>query len=133
MAASSYFLGYGRVDLHNLSFDSVVGKHRSESEKLIVQLVNVFRCPEIGCQHGEEVHAVPAVVDTSLLRQSLRGQELPKKVGPDSIVPKVSIGEHLQCLHGLHRIAAGKRVLDSNDSNDFWWTVAFYSAGKRWI
>jgi hypothetical protein len=133
MATSDeYFLGYGRVSLSALEFEQAKKEgHREESTANTDRLFGIFQKNK--CQNQKQKHAIPAIINKTLL-STFREAELPKVVKEsknddetDSInTPMISI-QKLECLNGLHRIAAGKRCLDTR----YWWTIEFYSDGKK--
>ncbi len=59
-----------------------------------------------------------AIVGSNLESQSLCQQD-------DGTIPFLRLAS-IDCLHGLHRVAAARSYLDENDQ---WWTVRLYSHG----
>lgn len=122
---SPYFKGVARVQLSALDFNRALSsqRHRPLSEKIVARLVDVLR--REGCRRDNEANFVDAVVEDDVLQAALAKVGLTDVSLESCLEDQPIIPLHdLQCLHGLHRIAAARLVLDQNDQ---WWTVRLYS------
>lgn len=81
------------------------------------------------CRRLDVRNHIQALVEQQYLDVALRlsGHErgdLLSHPPPELVFPP---GYQLECLHGQHRIQAGKEVLYPGDR---WWTVELYTPGK---
>lgn len=122
---SPYFRGVARVQLSALNFSRALSsqRHRPLSEKIVTRLVDVLR--REGCRRDDEANFVDVVVDDDALQAALAKVGLTDASLQSGSESQPILPLHdLQCLHGLHRIAAARLVLDQNDQ---WWPVRLYS------
>jgi len=81
------------------------------------------------CRRLDIHNHVPAVInqkdlDTALNESGISAENLLGNSYPELVFPA---DYRLECLHGRHRIQAGKEVLRREDK---WWTVDLYLASK---
>lgn len=133
---AKYFYGLARIELRHLDFRNALRQnHREETSKAISRLLRVFNLE--GCRRYEEENFLdvminPEVLDNGLQqaglsRETLRSATVEHMSHPAKI-PRLNLtsGALVDCLTGLHRIAAAKEYLDRNDR---WWIVRLYSTG----
>ncbi|KIW36055.1 uncharacterized protein PV06_11635 [Exophiala oligosperma] len=119
------FYGSARVDLDALTFDTSPACQVHEPN--IERLVSAFQ--RAGCLRLHPQYHVPAIVvkgelDTAIANAASSQDALlhhdpskwPTLIFPDTL--------RIQCLHGRHRVEAGRRYLSVNDR---WWVVDFYA------
>ena len=129
---SRSFRGTARVYISRLSFDNHAGK-RAISEKNINRLHGIFK--KEGCLRLDSENYVPVRIEEDILAQALAesrliGQDL--KLLPNDGEPHfLSLPQHyqLECLHGQHRILAGKEYY-AGEEEELWWTVKIFLKGK---
>jgi hypothetical protein len=121
------FKGTARVSIESIYFE------RNRSHELDIRHVETlkdhFRAN--GCHRLEVRNHIPAIIDQQDLDVALEAaktsaEELlnrPAKYYRELVFPVRS----LECLHGRHRIEAGRDFLSPCDS---WWTVDLYLRGK---
>ena len=65
---------------------------------------------------------IPALIHKQDLDAAMRASGISANMLFDNSYPELSfpVGYKLECLHGRHRVQAGKEILPSSDS---WWTV----------
>ena len=84
-----------------------------------------------GCRPLEVPHHIPALIDqerldAAILASGISAKDLlsnPRDRYPELVFPG---GYQLECLHGRHRIQAGREFLLPRDK---WWAVDLYLAG----
>ena len=122
------FQGTARIGLHHLNFprDDAKGLHRKNVDRLKA----IYQ--QHGCRRLEVQHHIPAIVDEGSLNVAIAAAGIspttlarpPTADGyPELVLPN---GHRLECLHGRHRIQAGKEFLPARDQ---WWTVDLYLTG----
>ena len=122
------FQGTARIGLHHLNFprDDAKELHRKNVDRLKA----IYQ--QHGCRRLEVQHHVPATVDDGSLNAAIAAAGIslttlgrsPTANGyPELVFPN---GHRLECLHGRHRIQAGKEFLPARDQ---WWTVDLYLTG----
>ncbi|KAH7065100.1 hypothetical protein B0J12DRAFT_561719 [Macrophomina phaseolina] len=119
---SPYFKGVAKVQISALDFGHALSseRHRPLSEKTVARLVDILR--REGCRRDDGANFVDAVVDDDALQAALAEVALSNAdLKSWSITHPVIPLQRVQCLHGLHRIAAARSLLDKNDQ---WWTGA---------
>lgn len=118
--------GSARVNLECLDFPSDgVG---AIDEANVRRLVSVFK--REGCFPGDSRYHVPAIIDHQQLQQAVQASGIPPEALLDqthSERPELRFppGFRLRCLHGRHRIQAGREMAPPLR----WWTVDLYLAG----
>lgn len=119
------FRGLARLDLEVLDFGDVLGeaKHRPLSPRNVTRLRKVFELE--GCNRYDEANYISAFVHPARLDGlTITGpSQYPVDVAE---IPRVTFGQPVRCLNGLHRIRAAQEHLDPNDR---WWTVKLYTEG----
>lgn len=123
----SKYIGVARVRLEILHFPG--DEPRVLDRKNVERLKGCFRSEK--CRRLEQDNHIPAVIDESQLIDTLRlsGTSASGLLSqPISKIPELKFptGYQLTCLHGRHRIQAGREVLPRRDA---WWAVDLYSAG----
>jgi len=128
---AEHFLGVARIDLDQLAFDVVSPNgHRNVSKKIQTKLINVFRLE--GCRRMEHEHFIDALITRDMLGAALRCYGISIQSFQNSYtlsngslqhVLRLRLSGPLQCLSGLHRVAAAKCYLNKNDR---WWIVRLY-------
>jgi hypothetical protein len=121
------YRGTARIKLEALHF------RRDESRELdkghVEYLKQCFK--KEGCRPLEVSHHIPAVIDqerlnTAILASGISAKDLlsnPRDGYPELVFPA---GYQLECLHGRHRIQAGREFLSPSNK---WWAVDLYLAG----
>jgi hypothetical protein len=122
------FYGSAQVDLDVLAFDASPAYQANEPN--IKRLLSTFQ--RAGCLRLHPQYHVPAIIAKEQLDEAIANaassqdallhhhpSKWPILIFPDSF--------RVQCLHGRHRIKAGKRYLSVNDR---WWVVDFFASGK---
>lgn len=97
-------------------------------KSVVKNLVSIFEGE--GCFHQDSRHHVPAVIDREQLDLALHSSGIPSDVllgnaqteWPELRFPS---GFRLECLHGRHRVQAGREMVPAQ----LWWTVDLYLAG----
>jgi hypothetical protein len=102
---------------------------RELDPKNVERLKKCFRTE--GCHRLELENHIPAIVEQSALNNALRtagksSDELLSQTEESYVELKFPVGYRLACLHGQHRIQAGREHLSHRDA---WWTVDLYLAG----
>ena len=116
------FWGTTVVKLEKLSFGAIGAKELNR--KNVDRLKSIFE--EYGCRRLEVQHHIPAIICKQVVESSL----LTKIRGPQTgEYPELKLpdGATILCLHGRHRIQAGKEFLSVREK---WWTVDLYLAGQ---
>ena len=123
-----YFLGSARVDIDTLHF--VEPCFREFDEKNLERLLDSYE--REGCFRVEPVYHIPATIDQQALSNALVAADS----STDALLsrdprrwPKLTFPHEfrLLCLHGRHRIEAGRRYLSIYAR---WWTVDLYANGE---
>ncbi|KAF2259650.1 hypothetical protein CC78DRAFT_410437, partial [Lojkania enalia] len=129
--------GIARLELDDLDFGFALRQkeHREKSKRAQAHLLDVFALG--GCRREEEENFIDAIVETSVFESAVESAGLCKetfkaitseaKLRPSEL-PKLRISRPVDCLNGLHRVAAAKNFLDRNDR---WWIVRLYSKGTE--
>ena len=104
------------------------GEVRELDPNNVERLKKCFRTE--GCHRLEIENHIPAIIDESLLNDALRASgksrsELLCQNGESYVELKFLVGCQLACLHGQHRIQAGRESLPRRDA---WWAVDLYLA-----
>lgn len=133
---AAYLLGIAKIDLDQLAFDiASPNGHRKESKKIQTKLINVFKLE--GCRRLEQQHFIDALISRETLSAALQphGKSIESFRGSYDAsdgslrdVLRLRLSGPLQCLSGLHRVAAAKRYLNKNDR---WWTVRLYEKDRK--
>lgn len=128
---ANHFLGVARIDLDQLAFDVVSPNgHRNVSERIQTKLINVFKLE--GCRRMEPENFIDALITRDTLSAALGSHQMSVQSFQDSYtssngslrdVLRLRLPEPLQCLSGLHRVAAARCCLNKNDR---WWIVRLY-------
>lgn len=102
---------------------------RELSRKNVDRLKNIFRLE--GVHRLNPVNHIPAIIGQAHLDDVVNASEISAVrllSNPDSDPPVLEFpaGYRLACLHGRHRVQAGRETLVPTDA---WWTVDLYLAG----
>jgi len=122
------FKGTARIRLEQLHFPWTDAKELNE--KNLGRLKAIFQ--QDGCRRLEMQHHIPAIIDdgrldAAIITAGVSPRTLLSPPTPDGYPELVfPNGEILECLHGRHRIQAGKEFLPLRDK---WWTVYLYLTG----
>lgn len=111
-----------RVQLERLQFK----ESRELDKKNLERLKANFRKD---CRRLDRRNHIPALIDQQLLDAAIRASGISAEMlMSNQGFPEMNLpaGYNLECLHGRHRIQAGKETLSGRDQ---WWTVNFYLAG----
>ncbi|KFX95974.1 hypothetical protein V490_03610 [Pseudogymnoascus sp. VKM F-3557] len=119
------YKGTARISLDVLFFRQ--DQPREPNKRQADFLVDCFR--KEGCHRLPFCNHVPAIIDQESLDAAM--QRLGKTADalltnnevPDYPLLEFPTSFHLECLHGRHRIEAGREFLDPGDD---WWTVDLY-------
>lgn len=122
------YKGTARINLDVLHFKW--NQPRELNSRHVENLKERFR--KEGCRRLPVRKHVPAIIDQQCLDAVMRdsgvpGDQLltnPPNEYPELVFPR---GFQLECLHGRHRIQAGREFLSPRDK---WWTVDLYLSGK---
>jgi hypothetical protein len=121
------YRGIARVRLSALNFRHplAIAQHRELSLSNVQRLENIFQ--HNGCLRLEEENVINAIVPDDelvaiLASLGLCSEEF-RRLHWARQAPFLNIN-HIDCLSGMHRIAAGDRFLDENDK---WWVVRLFS------
>ncbi len=118
------FKGLARVKLSALKFDQQ--GHRELSANIVARLHKIFAIE--GCLRLDNENFISAVITSDALRNAIAESNLESQSlcqQDDGSIPFLGLAS-VDCLHGLHRVAAARGYLDENDQ---WWTVRLYSDG----
>lgn len=123
---SRKYQGTAKIDLDGIAFHPHISQ--SLDQHNVDRLCTIFRSE--GCHRLEIQHHVTAVVSQQHLHAALQAAG----ESPDSLrtldetrFPHLRFpAGQVRCLHGRHRIQAGKAVLPISDR---WWTVDLYLEG----
>lgn len=107
----SFLRGYARVPITTLSFDT----GRKEDVKRTNRLEEIFRSPR-GCQNDDPANVINVVLDSNV------DMTLSESTA-DAPFADARHAEALTCLHGRHRVLAGRRTLSARDRS---WIAAVY-------
>ncbi|KAI3573907.1 hypothetical protein IWW34DRAFT_854835 [Fusarium oxysporum f. sp. albedinis] len=120
-----YFRGTARIRFANLRFGNLCP--REPNKKITTQLKERFSGE--GCLRLEPKNHIPAVISQDTLEACIRASP---NVSQDVLLenngkhpPELRLPEDcmVECLQGLHRVAAGKEFLPRRD---WWWTIDLY-------
>lgn len=120
---SPYFLGIARVHLNHLESDPM--KHIEA--KRVERLVRDFK--QVGCSNDDIAHAVPVLVDPTIVSAAVSNANLNPSalydIKASSPILRFPDAEKFRILYGDHRLQAGKKVLPASDRR---WSVLFYDS-----
>ncbi|KAH6699447.1 hypothetical protein EV126DRAFT_342066 [Verticillium dahliae] len=120
-----FFRGTARIRFANLYFGSSCP--RELDERITAELKERFT--NEGCLRLEPMHHIPAIINQKLLESCLAASpdvsqslllEHQDQQPPELTLPQETT---VECLQGLHRVAAGKAYLPRRD---WWWTIDLY-------
>ena len=121
------FKGTARIRLEQLYFPWKDGKELNE--KNVNRLKAIFQ--QHGCRRLKVQHHVPAVIGERQLNDAIAIAGISPRtlVSPPTVdgYPELVFPSRLECLHGRHRVQAGKEFLTTGDK---WWTVDLYLTGR---
>jgi hypothetical protein len=123
------YKGTARISLDVLYFRQ--DQPRESNKRHVDFLVDCFQ--KEGCHRLPFCNHVPAIIDQrsldgAMLRLGKSASELlTNGEVPDYPLLEFPVGFQLECLHGRHRIEAGREFLDPGDD---WWTVDLYLSGR---
>lgn len=111
----SFLRGYARVSIRALQFDS----GRAADERIVERLVDIFRSSQ-GCLNDDPKHIIQVVLE--------RNAALPLSDTISDAPILGGSGDHsFVCLHGKHRVLAGRRILPARRQ---WWLAQVYDRGE---
>lgn len=128
--------GSALVRFEYLHWDDYVRRNeakRQPNPKRVKRIKSIFG--REGCHSLQVQHHIPATVDQDALetaitdacqKRRLQGRALPSNyavVGSEDGYPELEFPGGIQCLHGIHRIQAGKEWLPPSEK---WWIVDLY-------
>lgn len=120
---AEYLLTIAAVPIAALQFTSALrSKHRPLCQKNVKRICKIYRLE--GCNRSDEDNFISAVVDPVVYHTACAAP--PRMFVSSSNVPLLDL-ERVECLDGLHRIAAAKSFLDEAEP---WWIVKLYSSSK---
>lgn len=122
------FKGSARIKLEHLNFSC------NESRELDVSNVKrlVFIFEDEGCFHENNRNHIPAVINEKQLDVAIRTSETSYDMllgNRQTKPPQLQFPSQfrLECLHGRHRIQAGREMIPPQ----LYWTVDLYLAGRQ--
>jgi hypothetical protein len=119
------FRGTARVRFENLAFG-----RRDLNEKAVTYLEDKLK--KQGILRLEPRHRIPAIIDWKVLEEAIEASpntsselllENPEEEPPYLQLPS---GQLIDCLQGLHRVAAAKKILPPGG---WWWSIDLYING----
>jgi hypothetical protein len=119
------FRGTARVRFENLAFGP-----RDLSEKAVNYLEDKFK--KQGILRLEPRHRIPAIVDAKVLEEAIEAspntssESLLDNCEEDPPDLQLPSGSLLDCLQGLHRVEAAKKILPPGG---WWWSIDLYING----
>lgn len=122
------YKGTAKVDINDISFHPTVSRQIDNGK--LERLRRIFRTE--GCRRLDINNQVTAVVSGEHLQSALERAGIAAEAlmtnSPDQL-PQLHfpVGQ-LECLHGLHRITAGKDFLPPADR---WWPIDIYLEGRK--
>ena len=121
---NAMYRGTARVSITHLDFPHT---YRQIDRKVIAQLKRDFEGE--GCNKDEPANRIPAIIDDATLKEGLEKLAISVetfKAISDNDPPYFPLSQvaKLECLHGQHRILAGK------ETSQKWWVVDLYSTGQ---
>lgn len=125
----SSFRGTARIRFAHLRFGELSPRH--PNERITTYLKEKFS--NEGCLRLDPKNHIPAVISQAILDAAIQASP---NVSQDSLLEnqrkqppelRLSEGVTIECLQGLHRIAAAKIVLPRRD---WWWTIDLYLDGN---
>jgi hypothetical protein len=124
------YKGTARISLDVIFFRQ--DQPREYSQRQADFLVDCFQ--KEGCHRVPLCNHVPAIIDQESLDAALQrlggtadDDLLTNDEEPNYPLLEFPTGFRLECLHGRHRIEAGREFLHPGDD---WWTVDLYLSGK---
>ncbi len=120
------YRGSARIRLEHLDFST--GEPEVLDKSNVKKLVSIFEGE--GCFQQDSRHHVPAMIDREHLDLAIHSAG----ISPDLLLgnaqtewPELRFpsGFRLECLHGRHRVQAGREMVPPQ----LWWTVNLYLAG----
>lgn len=126
------FRGTARIRFAHLRFGNLCP--REPNKKITAHLKERFSGE--GCLRLEPKNHIPAVISQGTLDASIRATQ---NVSQDVLLenngkqpPELRLPENctIECLQGLHRVAAGKEFLPRRD---WWWTIDLYLEGTCFL
>ena len=118
------YRGTARIGLEWLHFHSE--KRRELDRRNVERLKTIIRkdCRRLDVHNHIQALVEQEHLDVALRISRVERGDLLSHPPPELVFPP---GYQLECLHGQHRIQAGKEVLSPGDR---WWTVELYISGK---
>jgi hypothetical protein len=123
-----HFRGTARIRFENLNFGSLGG--RMLDRKIVNYLKDRFKTA--GCLRIPPGNRIPAIINQKVLDDAIQNSpglssdslvENAEEIPPELELPAEIV---IECLQGMHRVAAGKEILEPED---WWWTVDLYLEG----
>jgi len=120
------YKGSARIRLEHLDFSK--GEPDVPDRSNVKNLVSIFEGE--GCFQQDSRHHVPGVIDREQLHLATHSTGISFTVLLDNAQterPELQLpsGFRLECLHGRHRVQAGREMTPPQ----LWWTVDLYLAG----
>jgi hypothetical protein len=121
------YKGTARIRLEVLHFQW--NEPRELNQKNLERLKKCFQTE--GCHRLEWENHIPAIIDESqlddaMVASDISAERLLSNLSDDYPELKFPAGYQLECLHGRHRVQAGRETLPPRDK---WWTVDLYLKG----
>jgi hypothetical protein len=121
------YKGTARIRLDVLHFQW--NEPRELNQKNLERLKKCFRTE--GCRRLELENHIPATIkesqlDEVIVASGISADALLSNLNNDYPELKFPADYQLECLHGRHRVQAGRETLPSRDK---WWTVDLYLEG----
>ena len=119
-------LGVAKVSLNSLNFNHplVEKEHRKECPKNVQRLIDIFRRTE--CFRLQKKNFINAIIDERALEEAQSQAGLTRSDilnASQNNIPFLNL-QSIDCLSGLHRVAAAKAYLPENEQ---WWSVRLFS------
>ena len=125
----SNFKGWARVKLSSFDFEkSLHYGHRAKLDTNVNRLRKIFR--EEGCRRLDDDNFAAGIVNAEGLHEALAASNLHEedlRQIPTSDTPCLRL-EKIDCVHGMHRILAGRHFLRDHDR---WWIVCLFTGTRK--
>ena len=120
------YKGSARIRLEHFAFSK--DEPGMLNKSVVKNLVSIFEAE--GCFHRDSRYHVPTVIDREQLDPALHSSGIASDLllgNAQTEAPELRfpLGFRLECLHGRHRVQAGREMVPPQ----LWWTVDLYLAG----
>ena len=119
------YLGMAKIRISSIVYEggSTLGQSDLD-DKNVARLLRVFDIED--CRPDD--WPVEALISTDILAGALEYSALSQSdLQTNGKFLQLPIGSHVTCIHGKHRLAAGRFHLPFDQS---WWSVKLYDTGK---